>query len=143
MRRAIRLRFSSGAGRWVLSLSSLRSAGLGPLALSTVLLAAALAGGVPIWAALLLALSVAVLGLVVATLGRRADQAEGPGAQLETRIPAHVRASALTGQVLVIVIVAALCVEFAQSNFGASPWSQLAILAGFIYVAGLIGFGKS
>jgi hypothetical protein len=59
------------------------------------------------------------------------------------KIPAHVRASALTGQVMMIVIVAALCVEFAQSNFGASPWTQLAAVAGAVYVAGIIGFGRT
>lgn len=121
-----------------------RNGGLAPLALAVVLFAAGLAGGIPIWLSMLLGALVGCFGLMVLAMmgGRQAEHTLSRGEREGPMESAHLRASALMGQVLAAVIVGAFSLEMARANLAASPWTELGALAAITYLGGMIWFAR-
>lgn len=113
-----------------------RTDGPTSFALAALLFAAALAGGMWLPWALLVAILAAVVGL--ALLGVRVPSETAA----EWRPSVHVRAAALTGHVLVVAVVGASVIELAQGNIESTPWAQLLIIAAVCYISGLLWYSR-
>lgn len=117
-----------------------RTQGGPALALAVLVFAAALAGRAPIWLAAPLGLAVAVCGVALLAAGDR--QRDGVADETIEAASPHMRAAALCGRVLLIVLVVAVVVNAAQGWFQSFPWFQLLLLALATYLIGLLWFRR-
>ncbi len=98
---------------------------------ATLLLAAALAGIMVAFAALLL-------------IARRVEAVHllAQPAEDERSVSVHVKAAAVMGNLLVVIIVVAFFVELARGNFYPTPWVALGAVSGASYLAALFWFTR-
>lgn len=109
--------------------------------LAVVVFVVALAGHVPLGLAAALGAIMIAYGLLL-LLGGRSEfiSALARPSEDERTFAVHLRASAVAGNVLVAVIVAAFLVELARGDQNPQPWMQLGALFGVCYLAAALWF---
>lgn len=111
--------------------------------LAVVIFAVALAGHAPLWLAAALGGILLAFGLVL-LLGRRIDAVFILASPVrdERSSNVHMRASAVTANVIAVVIVGAFLVELFRGNLDPRPWAWLGAVFGATYIVSIVVFSR-